>query len=71
MKKPIATAMEEDIIKEIKIYCAESGQKLNQMLENATQLYLSIAKNKQWLEIMDNMPKSEYGMRINTAIQRI
>lgn len=71
MRKPIATAMEEELIKEIKIYCVESGQKLNQVLEKASRLYLSIATGKQWLEIMDNMPSSENGMKINAAIKRI
>lgn len=40
MKKPLATSIEEDIIKALKIHCAMSGEKINEVIEKAIANYL-------------------------------
>lgn len=40
MKIPLATSLEEEVIKELKIFCAVTSQKMNEVIEKAITNYL-------------------------------
>lgn len=40
MKKPLATSIEEETIQALKIFCATSGKKINEIIEEAIKKYL-------------------------------
>jgi NRPS condensation-like uncharacterized protein len=68
MKKQFATSLDENIIRELKVYCAENDYAMNDIIENSIHLYLTIACNKTNAKIIDSLPGSRAGSRIEQLL---
>jgi hypothetical protein len=69
MKKQIATSLDADLIKSIKIFCATNDYQINQFIENASYLFLAIENNESFREIIDCIPSSKVGCKIQGLLE--
>lgn len=60
MKKQYASSMDEELLKELKVYAAEMGHSINDTIEAALYLWFFIAKDKGWKEVADCMPAGSF-----------
>ena len=57
MKKiQITTSLDPNIIKKLKVYCAEDGKQMNKVIENAKYLCMTIKNDESWEEIAVCLP---------------
>lgn len=71
MRKQISTSLEAELIRELKLYCAENDVANNQVIENALCLWLAFARDKSWREVIDFLPSGTKGGHIREFIGRV
>jgi hypothetical protein len=62
----VSTAIESDLVRELKVCAAENNWKMNDIIESALHLWLAIEKDKDWNEIADCIPGSKKGNKLSS-----